>query len=105
MSPEWAQALRDAEAHAARELPREACGLLIRAAGVQYVPCRNTSAEPDGFTLHPDDYVAAEAHGEVVAVFHSHDGPPEPSARDIASQRADGLPWVIFGEGRWLIVN
>ena len=43
-------------AHAAREFPREACGLLVIHKGREtYVPCRNIGVGPDQFVIHPED--------------------------------------------------
>ena len=80
-------------AHAAREFPREACGLLVIHKGREtYVPCRNIGVGTDQFVIHPEDYVCADQLGEIVGVFHSHPNlSPEPSQADrVASKR--GLP-------------
>lgn len=96
----------DAAAHARREAPREACGLVVRVDGVdQYRPCRNLAQSGQDFELCPRDYAAAEDAGELIAVFHSHPlGAAAPSLADINGQRASGLPWIILGaDGAWWI--
>ncbi|HDL6705061.1 TPA: peptidase P60, partial [Yersinia enterocolitica] len=44
-------------AHAEKDYPREACGLICRNGRTEkYFPCRNQSTEPrDNFILHPED--------------------------------------------------
>jgi proteasome lid subunit RPN8/RPN11 len=92
-------------AHAAREFPREACGLLVIHKGREtYVPCRNICVGTDQFVIHPEDYVRADRLGEVVGVFHSHPNlPAEPSQADKVACETSGLPWFIlsFPSGQW----
>lgn len=88
----------DAHAHALREQPREACGLLVRVAGVaRYIACRNVAAAAGEFELHGEDFAAAEDMGEVIAVVHSHpEGPSQASLDDIRGCRESRLPWFIL---------
>jgi len=99
MSEVFNKCRADAEAHARAEYPREAVGLVVSVRGKpSYVPCRNQSEEPDHFILHPEDYVAAEDLGDIVAVVHSHpDAGPEPSLHDIASHSVGRIAWWIVG--------
>ena len=92
-----ADVLAALRAHAAREAPRECCGLIIARAGAhEYRPCRNLAADGNQFALDAADQAAAEDAGEVLAVCHSHPfANPAPSAADRAMCEATGLPWVI----------
>lgn len=95
----------DALAHAMAELPRESCGLLIIRKGREvYWPCRNIGTGDDQFTICPDDYEAAEAQGEIVAVVHSHPYlPPLPSQADLVACEKTNLEWHIVSvpNGTW----
>ncbi|WP_020201861.1 C40 family peptidase [Cupriavidus sp. WS] len=84
--------------HAARDYPREACGLVVVVRGRErYVPCRNSASGTEHFILPAEDYAAAEDLGEVVAVVHSHpDYPAAPSEADLVSCEASGLSWHIL---------
>ncbi len=84
-------------AHAAREYPREACGVLLVRKGRQaYAACRNLGVGTDQFVIHPEDYLHADRQGQIVAVVHSHPGlPAEPSQADRVACEASGLAWVI----------
>lgn len=88
-----------AEAHAAAEYPREACGLIITTTtGPVFVPCRNMAHGTDHFAIHPEDYAGAAERGEIVGVIHSHpDASANPSQADIVACEQSKLPWHIVG--------
>lgn len=94
------QAIAD---HALAEYPRECCGLVVRTeAGDIYMPGRNIAAAPtEQFALAPEDYVAAEDVGEIIAFAHSHPGKTaQPSMADRAlCERAGIATWVIASLG------
>ena len=83
--------------HAREAFPREACGLLVIRKGREtYIRCRNIGVGSDQFVIHPEDYAAADAEGEIIGVVHSHPGlPPEPSQADRVACEASGLIWHI----------
>ncbi|MDC9606633.1 C40 family peptidase [Xenorhabdus griffiniae] len=90
--------IRAIMAHAQNTYPAECCGLVIQHHRRQrYLPCRNTAAAPtEQFSIHPDDYAAAEDQGTLVAIVHSHpDATTQPSQLDIAQCDLSQVPWVI----------
>lgn len=85
-------------AHAAKEYPRECCGVIAQKSRVErYFPCRNLAAEPtEQFHLAPEDYAAAEDWGTITGIVHSHpDATTQPSELDKAQCDATLLPWHI----------
>ena len=87
--------LRAVAAHAARESPRECCGLLIGSTSTitEAVPCANAAADPARrYVIAPEDYFAQirrcrerGAGLRVVGAYHSHPrSAPEPSPTDRA---------------------
>jgi proteasome lid subunit RPN8/RPN11 len=89
-------------AHAERELPNEACGLLLLRDGVaeRYEAGRNRAASPYRFDLELADPQLwfAEDDGYELAVFHSHvSSPPRPSRTDVENIGLwAGKPYVIL---------
>lgn len=85
-------------AHAAKEYPREACGLLVRIGDVvRYIACANISISKDNFIIDPRDYAACARMGEITGIVHSHpDASPKPSQADMVACEASGLPWHIL---------
>lgn len=82
-------------AHAKREYPKEACGLV---AGGKYYACENTHPTPlESFRIDPERYAEIEDLAPIEAVFHSHpDHDATPSAADRAACNASKLPWLIL---------
>lgn len=96
---------RAIERHAIGEYlngPRECCGLVVAAGDKQkYVPCHNVAENGQDFQLPAEDYAAAEDHGQVLAVVHSHiDRDAQPTEADLVSCEASGLPWHIVAVGQ-----
>lgn len=84
-------------AHAAREAPRECCGVVVRIGRRDhYRACRNLAGSDAEFAIDPRDWAAAEDAGEIVAVCHSHPfASAEPSPADRTSCEVTALPWLI----------
>jgi len=84
--------------HAKEQDPKESVGVLIVIKGKeQYYPCNNLSTySQQCFILDPEDYVKADALGEITAIVHSHPiTPPSPSQADVVSCEQSGLKWHI----------
>ena len=84
--------------HAKEQDPKESVGVLIIIKGKeQYYPCNNLSTySQQCFILDPEDYVKADALGEITAIVHSHPvTPPSPSQADKVSCEQSGLKWHI----------
>lgn len=81
--------------HIGSELPREACGILLKDGS--YFPARNVHPDPENhFRMHHED-ASRFPTSQIAAVVHSHpDGLQCPSASDMAGQIAMGVPWIIF---------
>jgi proteasome lid subunit RPN8/RPN11 len=98
---------RAIRAHAAAELPNEACGLLAGdiATGhvVAFHPARNEHASPRRFSVDARDLVRItfeiEAMGrQLVAIFHSHpNSAAAPSATDAREARYPAALHLIAG--------
>lgn len=91
----------DAQAHALKEYPDEACGIVV--AG-QYIPIINISPTPqDSFELPAWTLLFYQ----VQAVIHSHCGPhhpKEPSPADYANQRQLNLPYgLVWTDGKYAL--
>jgi [CysO sulfur-carrier protein]-S-L-cysteine hydrolase len=89
-------------AHAEREAPNEACGIVLIRDGraERYEPGRNAAASPYRFELELDDPELwfAEDDGYELAVFHSHlSAPARPSRTDVENIGLwENRPYVIL---------
>ena len=89
-------------AHAEREAPNEACGLILLRDGraERYEPGRNQAASPYRFELEFDDPEIwfAEDEGYELAVFHSHPASPaRPSRTDVENIGLwAGKPYLVY---------
>lgn len=64
----------DILAHADQCKPQESCGFVVFDGGQhRYIPCENVAADPIRyFEIAPEDFIAAEEAGKIVALVHSH---------------------------------
>jgi proteasome lid subunit RPN8/RPN11 len=89
-------------AHAEREAPNEACGLVLLREGKaeRYEAGRNAAASPYRFELQFDDPEIwyAEDDGYELAVFHSHvAAPARPSRTDVENIGLwAGKPYLVY---------
>jgi proteasome lid subunit RPN8/RPN11 len=89
-------------AHAEREAPNEACGLILVRddCAERYEPGRNAAASPYRFELELDnpELWFAEDDGYELAVFHSHlSAPARPSRTDVENIGLwERKPYVIL---------
>jgi proteasome lid subunit RPN8/RPN11 len=88
--------------HSKREVPNEACGLVLLRDGraERYEPGRNAAASPYRFELELDDPEIwfAEDDGYELAVFHSHiAAPARPSRTDVENIGLwEGKPYLVY---------
>ncbi|MEZ0248975.1 MAG: M67 family metallopeptidase [Thermoproteus sp.] len=83
--------------------PREECAALLFGTGDRVELWRwleNAAGSPYEFKLRPEDVykavVDAEALGaELVAIFHTHPGPPTPSRVDLKYMMMWPVVWII----------
>lgn len=89
-------------AHSEREVPNEACGLVLLRDGraERYEPGRNAAASPYRFELEFDDPEIwfAEDDGYELAVFHSHiSAPARPSRTDVENVGLwEAKPYLVY---------
>lgn len=91
------------KAHALAEYPREAVGFVVATGRREmYMPGVNAAAKPeDYFATRPEDWVAAEQLGEIIAFVHSHPNmPATPSQADrvaceAMAEHVKPLEWLI----------
>ncbi|RYC44594.1 phage tail protein [Pectobacterium zantedeschiae] len=77
----------------------EACGLIVDSSTL--FRCRNIHPNPVlHFRISDDDWLSAEAAGEITAVFHSHPIPKLVlSSADRQAQLATGIEWWLASGG------
>lgn len=103
--PCMTDACKQMMAHASRDYPEEACGLLVQMdeGAVWAVQCRNISQSPKAsYEIHPDDLrlVYEEAGWRVIGVYHSHpSGSPEPSKTDLKFLDPSLRYFIVTREG------
>ena len=98
------QAIYDAIiAHARKDFPLEACGILGGTAGVvsEYYPMANTDKSNEHFTMEPKEQFAVikdlRSKGkEMLVIYHSHpETPARPSEEDIRLALTPGVSYLI----------
>lgn len=91
--------LKEAEAHAISEYPRESCGLVVTSKRKEfYVRCTNVADDPkNDFSIGRSEWRAAEEQGKIKMVVHSHpDANCRPSPSDMLGIENSDLPWLIL---------
>ncbi len=91
-------------AHAKKDFPLEACGILGGADGVvsAHYPMVNTDRSNEHFTMEPKEQFAVikdlRAKGkEMLAIYHSHpETPARPSVEDIRLALTPAVSYVII---------
>lgn len=97
----WPSTVTDKiKAHALKEYPKEACGVVV---DDDYVPCKNIHPEPyKAFRIDPGYTSQLIKDGKLQAVIHSHpDGPGYPSEHDAVAQIDMDIIWgvvPVFGD-------
>jgi cell wall-associated NlpC family hydrolase len=91
------------QAHALREYPKEACGVIVEG---KYLPCTNAAKDPlRDFKISAKELASIKAtHGTVEAILHTHPYHPNmqheepkewPSGHDLQSWIKSKKPWGI----------
>ena len=97
------QPLREAiAAHCQREYPKEACGLLAGADGIQQVyPMINVEDSPIGYAMDPKEQLAVEKtmrqRGQrLLGIYHSHTASAAyPSSVDVGLALSPDVSYVL----------
>lgn len=92
--------------HAARELPREACGVIVKG---RAIPCRNNHKDPEHFfNVHEQDLLAVyEVWGDIDGMYHSHpNGRQSPSEADLLGA-CPGKRYLIAAPtaNDWIVID
>lgn len=87
-------AIHDAKVHAAKEFPKEICGIIFDS---KYVPLTNIHETPESdFRIDPEIYIAFQREGDIEAMIHSHNDFPHASMKDQEAQINTALPWGVI---------
>jgi len=107
------QILNEIQAHVARNLPAEACGLLGGKQGLVsiHIPINNILNSPHQFRMHPEEQLQGlikleEKELDLLAIYHSHPhGAASPSPTDLASHLYPEAAALILARegGQWMI--
>ncbi len=106
--------LSEMEAHARKERPNEACGVLAgRSRKVEHIyPCKNVSKNRTSrYAIAPEQLIeifndVGDRGLEILGFYHSHpSGPTSPSNIDLTEATWDGCSYAILhpgGIGSWI---
>ena len=94
-------------AHAEREMPLEACGLLggRDSEFVLFLPCRNVLQSPTRYAIGAEEILAAQRRFakeglQLAGIFHSHPaGPAQPSQIDLREASYPDAIYLIAAPG------
>ena len=83
--------------HAAKEAPRECCGLVIEDGdNKKYIRMENISPQEDEFMMDAKTFVRYQLTSKIKYVVHSHyDQKCSPSELDINNCNSVGIPYLI----------
>ena len=83
--------------------PNESVALLLGKQGAvtRIEPMQNVDSSKVSFSVNPSElircYDTAENEGlEILAIFHSHPGEPNPSPKDLAYMELNPVVWIIY---------
>ena len=93
----------DILAHADQCKPQESCGFVVfDGKKNRYIPCENLAADPIRyFEIAPEDFIAAEEAGKIVALVHSHPDSDDGFLvglwwRDSGVSKCTAIAWTHF---------
>lgn len=93
-------------AHAAREAPREACGIIVDG---RAIPCRNSHPDPESFFQVDDAELLAlyEEWGDIDGVYHSHPGGRQSPSKGDRDGYVPGLRYLIAAPTAddWVVIE
>lgn len=92
------QLLAEIRAHAKEAMPCEACGFVLSVKRKRVIRrAKNSAAKPQrDWRIAPDEFMAAEAEGTIVGIYHSHPyGRAQETDADRASCEATRVPYII----------